>query len=147
MFIDPKDIDIPFQDGTSRTFVISKFPAIQGREIVTKYPISNMPKLGDYAVSEETMLKLMAYVGIRNEDNGTILPLSTKELVNNHAKDWEALARLEWAMMEYNCSFFAKGLTSDFFESISQKAVLLISQMLTDSSAASSKPEKPRSKN
>lgn len=145
--IDPKDIEIPFQDGTSRTFVISKFPAVQGREIVTKYPLSNMPKLGDYAVSEETMLKLMAHVGIRNEETGAVLPLSTRALVDNHVKDWEALARLEWAMMEYNCSFFAKGLTSGFFESISQKAVLWLSQMLTDLSAASSKPAKPRSKN
>ncbi|EJF89112.1 hypothetical protein [Bartonella tamiae] len=146
MLLEPKEIVIKTQDQEGKVFVISKFPAVQGRVIIAKYPTSNIPKVGDYATSEETMLKLMAFVGVK-DDNGNILPLNTKELLNNHVPDWEALARLEWSMMEYNCSFFGKGLNSAFFESISQKAVPWISRILTLLSAQLSKPAKQPSTN
>lgn len=146
MLLEPKDIAIKLQNDKEKTFVISKFPAVQGREIIAKYPISNMPKIGDYATSESTMLKLMAFVGVK-DDNGNILALTTKELVNNHVGDWEALARLEWAMMEYNCSFFAKRLNSDFYESISLKVVAWISKILIHLSQPLSKQAKQPSMN
>lgn len=137
MLLEPKTITLPTQSGEPRNYVLSKFPAVAGREIVAKYPTSNVPKLGDYGVSEETMLKLMAYVGVETQP-GQVLPLSTRALVDNHVPDWEVLARLEWAMLEYNCSFFGNGQTSDFFASIGAKAPQWISQMLTALSAQSS---------
>lgn len=146
MLLEPKEIAIKTQGDNGKIFVISKFPAVQGREIITKYPTSNIPKIGDYATSEETMLKLMAFVGVK-DDNGNILPLTTKELVNNHVPDWEALARIEWAMMEYNCSFFGKGLSSGFLESISQKAVPWVSRILTLLSEQLSKQARQASTN
>jgi hypothetical protein len=138
--IDPQEFPL-----NGKTFYLSKFPAVAGREIVAKYPVSNMPKLGDYAVSEETMLKLMAYVGV--DAGGQTLMLTTRALVDNHCGGWEDLAKLEWAMMEYNCSFFGNGRASSFFEDIAQKAQALISQMLTASSARSSPPGSPPSTN
>lgn len=129
--IEPK----PFTIG-DRTYILSKFPAVAGREIVAKYPVSNMPKLGDYAVSEETMLKLMGYVGVERGDDEPLM-LSTRALVDNHIPDWETLAQLEWAMMEYNCSFFANGRFSTLLESIALKAQQLISKTLTNLSAPS----------
>ncbi len=62
--IEPKTIAIVDGNGKEKDFIISKFPAIQGREIIAKYPTSSLPKIGDYAVSEETMLKLMAFVAV-----------------------------------------------------------------------------------
>lgn len=129
--IQPKEITIETQAGESRTYVLSKFPAIQGREIIAKYPLSAMPKLGDYAVNEETMLKLMGFVAVPR-DSGEPLRLSTRALVDNHVPDWETLARIEFAMMEYNVSFFGNGKGSTFLEAISQKAQVLISKTLTD---------------
>jgi hypothetical protein len=114
-----------------KTYVLSKFPAVAGREIIAKYPVANMPKLGDYGVSEETMLKLMKFVAVRTE--GGLLQLTTKDLVNNHVPNWETLAKIEWEMMQYNCSFFQNGKVSTFLEGISQKLPALITQMLTDS--------------
>lgn len=124
--IQPLDIEI---DG--KTYILSKFPAVAGREIIAKYPVANMPKLGDYGVSEETMLKLMAYVAVRTD--GGELKLTTRALVDNHVASWETLAKLEWEMMQYNCSFFQNGKVSTFLESISQKLPQLIQKTLTDS--------------
>lgn len=141
--IEPKEITIETQKGESRTYVISKFPAVQGREIIAKYPLSAMPKLGDYAVNEETMLKLMAFVAVPR-DTGEPLALTTRALVDNHVPDWETLARLEVAMMEYNVSFFANGKGSTFLDAIAARAQAYLSRTLTDLSGLSSLKAKRR---
>ena len=92
--IEEKEITVKTQAGVDKAFIISKFPAIAGREIIAKYPLSGMPKLGDYQVNEETMLKLMCYVAAKTPDGGQIA-LTTKELINNHIPEWETLARIE----------------------------------------------------
>lgn len=143
--IEPKEIEIENPDKTKSVFILSKFPAIQGREIIAKYPLSAMPKLGDYAVNEETMLKLMSFVAVPRE-NGEPLRLTTRGLIDNHVKSWETLAKIEIAMMEYNCSFFGNGRASTFFEGIAQKAQALIFKTLTDLSGQSSQKEKRPSK-
>jgi hypothetical protein len=141
--IEPKPISIKNPDGTESNFILSKFPAVAGREIVVKYPLSGMPKLGDYAVNEETMLKLMAYVAV-DHANGPI-QLSTRALIDNHVKSWETLGKLEIAMMEYNCSFFANGRVSTFFDGIAQKLPTLIQKILMDSLRQLSEKNKPAS--
>lgn len=135
--IEPKEVTIETQRGESRVYVLSKFPAIQGREIIAKYPLSAMPKLGDYQVNEETMLKLMGFVAVP-QDGREPLRLSTRALVDNHVPDWETLARIEFAMMEYNVSFFGNGKGSTFLEAITQKAQAFLSKTLMDLSAQSS---------
>ena len=141
--IEPKEVSIPDQKGVEKTFVISKFPAVQGREIIAKYPLSAMPKLGDYAVNEETMLKLMAFVAVPREGKEPLC-LTTRGLVDNHCGDWEQLARVELAMMEYNVSFFGNGKGSTFLEAITQKAQAFLSKTLMDLSAQSSPKGKQR---
>jgi len=131
--LQPKEQAIPLADGSEKTFVLHKFPAVEGREIVTQYPLSALPKLGDYKVNEEIMLKLLSYVGVPNAEGGPALMLTTRALVNNHVPDFEALMRLEAAMLEYNCSFFGNGKVSTFFEVIVAKCQTLISKTLTDS--------------
>lgn len=142
--IEPKEITIKTQKGEERTYTISKFPAVAGREIVAKYPISAMPKLGDYAVNEETMMKLMAYVAIKTD--GGPLPLTTRALIDNHVPDWEVLARIEMNMMEYNCSFFGKGGAS-IFEGFAKNVKSLATRILTDSSVQSFLKGKQPTKN
>lgn len=137
MLLEPKEVDIENPDGTKSKFILSKFPAVQGREIIAKYPLSALPKLGDYAVNEETMLKLMCFVAIPRE-GGEPLQLTTRALIDNHCKSWETLARIEIAMMEYNVSFFANGKGSTFLEAITAKAQAFLSKTLMDLSAQSS---------
>lgn len=145
--IKPKQIEVKTQDGDTLIFFVSRFPAIPGREIVAKYPLSAMPKLGDYGVNEETMIKLMGYVALPNPQTGEPgQRLTTRALIDNHVPDWETLARIEVAMMEYNVSFFGNGRASTFLEGFAKKAQAWISQTLTASLAPSSPKEKPRSK-
>lgn len=143
--IEPKDVTLDLPDGSKKTYVLSKFPAIQGREIICKYPLSGVPKLGDYNVNEETMIKLMGFVGVV-ADNGDVIKLTTRALIDNHVKSWETLAKLEIGMIEYNCSFFGSGRASNFLEGIAQKAQQLIFKTLTDLSGQLSAKDAPRSK-
>lgn len=143
--LQPKEIIISDQDGKERTYILSKFPAVDGREIVAKYPISALPKLGDYAVSEETMLKLMSFVAVDN--NGTPLRLSTRALVNNHVPDFETLAKIEMGMMEYNCSFLRDGRISNFLQGFARNLQESTFKTLTDLLARLSPQEKQPSTN
>ena len=133
--IQPKELEI---DG--KVYTLSKFPAVAGREIVALYPLSGLPKLGDYKVNEETMLKLMAHVYIRLGE--ALQPLNNRTLIDNHVPSWEALAQLEMAMMEYNCSFFQNARLSTFLGDIAQKLPEWISKTLTALSAQSSQTSK-----
>lgn len=129
-FLEPKDILIE-----GKAFIISKFPAIAGRKIVTQYLSSGIPKIGDYAVNEATMFEMMKYVAAVTE-NGTKIPLVTEALINNHVvskiSSWEMQLKLEKAMMEYNCSFFQDGRISNFFGDIAQKFQQLSTKTLKD---------------
>lgn len=104
--INPKELIIKFE-GEEYKFNISKLPATVAREIISKYPVSNMPKLGDYKVSEETMLKLISYTERVYDDR--VQPLTSKTLIDNHVPSWEILVQLEAYMLDYNCSFFDIG--------------------------------------
>jgi hypothetical protein len=138
--LEPKSVTID-----DKEFLLSKFPAVAGREIVAKYPVAMLPKLGDYQVSEEIMLKLMNYVAVEKGD--ATIRLSTVALVNNHTGSWETLAKVEIAMMEYNCTFFQKGRVSTFLEDSAQKVPAWISKILMALSAQSSQTEKRPSMN
>ena len=139
--LQPKEfpVTITAEDGTvtNRVFILSKFPAVAGREIVAQYPVSALPKVGDYKTNEAIMLRLMSFVAVITEAGAT-QRLQTRELVDNHVPDWETLAKLEVAMMEYNCSFFRDGRVSTFFDNFAQKAQALILQTLTGLLAQSS---------
>jgi hypothetical protein len=134
--IEPKEYEL-----NGKNYLLSKFPAVAGREIICKYPLSGIPKLGDYGVNEETMLKLMSYVAVVLPGD-VQLRLTTRALVDNHVGSWENLMRIEGAMLEYNCSFFQDGRVSDFLVGFAQKVPALISKMLTDSLRQSSPTEK-----
>jgi hypothetical protein len=144
--LQPKEVEIECQDGTKKAYVISKFPAIAGREIITQYPLSAIPKIGDYGTNESLMLKIMSYVAVRTSSGGE-QRLITRELVDNHVPDYECLIRLEAAMVEYNCSFFANGRASTFFELIASKGQALLTKTLTDLSEQSLRKTKQPSAN
>lgn len=102
MLIKPKEVAVKDADGVEKTFIISRLPAITGREILAKYPLSNAPKIGDYEVSKDAMLKMMAYVCV--PVSGEEIPLKTQALIDNHVPDGESLIRLELEMLKYNTS-------------------------------------------
>jgi hypothetical protein len=140
--LEQKEIEV-----NGKTYVISKFPAVAGREIVTQYPLSATPKLGDYQTNESIMLKIMCYVGVKVRDSSTILWLKTRELVDNHIPNWEDLMKVEYAAMEYNCSFLADGKISEYLTLAQEKLPSWISKILTPLLDALSPKEKQPSKN
>lgn len=133
--LEPKEITIKTLNGNDKTYVISKFPAIAGREIIAGYPLTAVPKMAEYSANEAIMLKAICYVGIpRPTINGVEqapLMLVTKELVDNHVPDWETLAKLEIEMMKYNTSFFGQGEISTFLNTIIKKFLVSVSPTLT----------------
>lgn len=142
--IQPKEITIKTQAGDEKSFFISKFPATVGREIICKYPLSGIPKLGEYAVNEETMVKCLSHASVIT-GAGTELRLNTKAMIDNHVPDWETLVRLEYALLEYNCSFFQNGKISSFLDLMIARIEPLISKTLTASLQQSSPKAKRRS--
>ncbi len=100
-----KEVTIINEDGTESNYTIRKFKPIIGREIVMGYPLSALPKVGDYPKNETLMLKLMSTVSVKIGDRD--LFLTTADLVNNHVKDWNSLTRLEFEVLKYNCSFLS----------------------------------------
>jgi hypothetical protein len=134
--LEPKQIEV-----NGKKFIIHKFPAIEGREIICNYPLTSIPKVGDYKTNQEIMLKLMKYVSVPIND--ITIPLSNEALINQHAKDWETLMKLEAAVIEYNCSFFQNGLASTFLSGLAQKVPAWITKTLMDSLEQLSAKEKP----
>jgi hypothetical protein len=145
--LEPIDKEIPLPGGGKKVFILSKFPAIAGREIVTQYPMSAAPKVGDYSTNEDLMLKLMRHVGVHIEGRPEPLILENRALVDNHVPDFETLLKIEWEMMRYNCSFFQNGKASSFLELLMEKLQALATQTLTDFSQQLSTKSKQSSKN
>lgn len=129
--IKPKEVHVKDLDGNLHTFIISRLPALHGREILAKYPVSNIPKLGEYNASVEAMRLLMSHVAVPLD--GGDQRLTTQALIDNHVPDGEALLRLEFKMLEYNTSFFGNGGPSGFLEGLVKKHLPLIIQTLMDS--------------
>jgi hypothetical protein len=132
--LEPKTLEP--MDG--KVFVVSKFPATVGREIILQYPTSAMPKIGDYATNEALMFKIMGYVGVVLDGRNEPQMLITPQLIDNHVPSAEALMRLEWAMMSHNFAFFKNGKLSGILDQATNRFVQLITKTLTDLSLASS---------
>lgn len=144
--IKPKEVTLKDSDGGEKTFIISKIPAVDARKVLAMYPVANMPKVGDYSVSEEAMYLLMKYVAVQVTEERQ-QQLTSRALIDNHVSDGEQLMRLEMAMLQYNTSFFQNGGNSDFFAAIIRKYLPLITKTLMDSLPQLSRRATPPSPN
>lgn len=129
--IKPKAIAVKNLDGGEKEFIISRLPATVGREILAKYPVANIPKVGDYGVSTEAMRLMFNYIAV--DVDGKQVKLSTQALIDNHVEDGEQLIRLEMEMLRYNTSFFGGAGSSDFLSSLLEKHLPSIIQIVTRS--------------
>lgn len=129
--LEPKELQIG-----NKTYILSKFPATVGREIILQYPTSAMPKIGDYSTNEALMYKMMTYVGVTIEGREAPLMLTTPQLVDNHVPDAETLMKLEFAMLSHNFAFFQNGTLSGILERVANQAVASVQKILTDLSPA-----------
>lgn len=138
--LEPKETEI---DG--RKFILSKYPSITGREILTQFLPSGVPKIGDYALNQKMMQKSMSFVCVNVGGTGRYVRLDTDALIDNHTGNAETLLKLEFAMLEYNFTFFRNGQISTFLENIVQTARTWITKTLTDCLAQSLQKTAPPS--
>lgn len=120
-----------------KTYTLTKFDAITGREILTQYPMTALPKVAEYKSNEALMLKVMRHVFIVQEGREP-LALTTPALVNNHVPDAETLMRLEWAMLTHNFQSLKNGAASGFLEALAKRVQESIGSTLTQLLARSS---------
>jgi len=142
----PKEIEIEDEDGATKTYILSRFDSMKGYEISVKYPLSLLPKIGDYKTNEQMVLEILSHVAVPQE-NGRPLRLHSRALVNNHTNDTTVVMRLLWEMATYNFGFFLGGRTSNFFEEVAQKFLSRIAGMLTQSQPPLSPPDSPPTMN
>ena len=131
-------IDPTEREFDGKQYVLTKFPATVGREILMQYPTSAIPKIGDYKTNHALMLRIMQYVGVPIEGRDTPQMLTTEALVNNHIRNAELLVQIEWAMISYNFDFFGDGRASGFLQLLMDKVQSLTSETLTKFVGASS---------
>lgn len=146
--IKPKEIEIKDLDDNVHKYTISRFNALDGRKIISQYPIANAPKLGDYQMSENLMRDAFKYVSV--EVDGKPIILSTKEIINAYVPDATVQMRLEFALMEYNTNFFGQGGKSGFLNFLLKKALGVLFEsfpMLTDSLQSFSQKTQSRTRN
>jgi len=129
--IKPKEVILTDLDGGEHTYIISRLPAMDAREIISQYPVSAMPQIGDYKINVEMMQKMMRYVEVEKEGNK--FRLATPELINNHCPDAILLIKLEIKMLDYNTNFFTGGRSLGFLQALKQKLPAILTSILTDS--------------
>lgn len=128
-----------------KTYTINKFKATEGRRIIAGYPVTAIPKFGDYERNEEIMLRLMMHIEVHLQGGNKVV-LQTKELIDNHVPSWEQLVELEYEALKFNCPFMQGDGLKPFIESLKESAAsyvaeimekALLSRVLTNSSDSS----------
>lgn len=112
--IEPKETTIG-----GKQFMLTKFPAVAGREIFMQYSrgikVSDDGKKFDIdgsamADSENTVIKLLAYAFVKAGENW--IRLSTRQLIDSHITEIMDLIELENQMRAHNFFSSPKGKTS-----------------------------------
>lgn len=130
--MESKEITIEAPNGKAGTYTLYKLPYMAARKIAAYYPVSNLPKLGDYDKSEEGARLLFSHIGV-TMPSGEVLKLSTSELINNHVPDPVIGIKLEAAALAYNFDFFGQGGLSAFLRALVKDQLPLVIQTLMES--------------
>lgn len=145
-WIKAKEFVLEDEDGKKRTYILSNFDCVEGRRIFSQYPMSALPKIGDYEVNEQLMYRIMSHVGIVTPA-GQRLRLETEALVKNHVPTTEMLGLIEMEMMKKNFSFFQNGKILGLFEKLALLFTKSLSETLMQWSLQSSMLTSPPSTN
>lgn len=139
-FREPKEVTLETWGGVKKTFVISKLTYFAGREVLTQFPTTAAPKIGDYRKNEELAKLMFNFIAVKLEGNNNIV-LSNDAAIENHCNIMCGLM-LEKEMLEYNADFLANGEILNFLNTLIVKAKELISRTLMDLPVQSSQKKK-----
>lgn len=140
--IKPQEIQIKDMDGVEKTFIITRFPATVGMEILYRLPTSGMPKIGDFEVLKSVRDDVFKYVYIKTD--GGDIALNTHALIDNHVADAETAYKIMGAMLSYNFDSIKKLTSSVSLDSISAKILSTAQTLLKGLSQQSSGKSKRR---
>ena len=131
-FIEPKEVEIEDKvRNVKKVFVISKIPAFQARTIMLNYVPTQLLNFNkDEKKVEEMIMNLLYFVGVKLED-GRVVRLETRDLINNHCPSFETIIQLEAQMIDYNTSFFHDGRSLTFLQRLEALATEKITGILT----------------
>jgi len=115
--LEPKNIEL-----NGKTYILSKFPAWSGTLLMSRLPVSMLPKIGDFGVFTECLAEVLSYVCV-TMPAGEPLALKSPEIIDNHVKDWETNLLLFKAMVEYNSSFLQNGSLSNLLNGITANSL------------------------
>lgn len=142
--LEEKTITLKNRKGEEKKFVLTEIPYYSGgREILTQFLPTAMPKVGDYQLNEALSKKLFTHISVVVGEHK--IPLTTDELVHNHVTDTLMGLALEKEMLEHNFGFFDPGKISAFLKTLGQKAVASILPILTELRAQLSSNDSPPS--
>ena len=124
--LDPKKVEV-----NGKTFIVSKFPAFDGYEIMIRYIPVHLANLNaDFNKVKEMVLKVMKYVAVELPD-GTLVRLENEDLINNHLSSGEEIMDLTAQIMDYNTSFFNGGKGLTFYKRLENLATQKVTEILT----------------
>lgn len=148
----PKMVEVRTMDGEPMQFVISRFDAVTGREIITQYPFSILSNLGiSVSLSEQKgadltgfkhaealaahyrrnmgiVEKMMTHVAVKTA-NG-FMRLENEGVIIGNVPDAETLLKLEWQVLNYNTSIVRNGKAINFFDLIKAKAMIFAKEAI-----------------
>jgi|ERR1043165_1266832 hypothetical protein len=127
-----------------KTFVLSKVPVIQMREVAAMYAIAFVKKLEDYEKNQAAMYKLLSYAGV--EAGGSLIMLSNEKLINSHVNSLKMLLELEIMMLDHSIPDFQLGRIWNSLKDTALSFHQKVTETLMALSAQLSMPAKPHSK-
>lgn len=131
----PLEIEIERLDGEKKNFRIRQFNAVDGLRFIAQYPAllaMSSTKAGNYALSEKILIEMFSFVDVVIGDQ--YIPLSTKDLINNHVDDFITLNKILREMIDFNTHFFTNGKLWDLATQIIRGIAESLIEMSKDSS-------------
>ena len=138
--IKPQEIIIKDMDDNERRFTIHRIPATKARTIVLEYTYTITPKIGDAQANLSIARELLKYASVEIDD--ALTPLDSDVLIDTYVGDMDTLAKLEYALLDYNTSFLVhgKGLITSVLSQIVQDVLSIgVSMVSSEPSSTQTK--------
>lgn len=130
--IKPKEIELKDLDGNTHKFIISRFNALDGYELISNFPKTMFNKGESFKDHKEVLIKIFSHVEAFKQDGNTIR-LTSEALINNHIPDYELLMKILKEVGTYNSSFLGNVNGLSIIDQIKTKLPTLAQKILMDS--------------
>ena len=101
--LEPKEIEVG-----GKTYIVYKFPAMQGVLLAGRVPVVMDPMFLDEAEKKRLWSDLFKFVAVP-VPSGNPIVLSTETLIDNHVGSWKNMHAIFKELMEHNEGFLAAG--------------------------------------